>query len=162
MEKRKRMSFRIENLLENPVLIPTVAGWIYHEFIETNRIGITESDVIGYLHNRYLDKIPMTFVGLLDSECIGTVSLFSNDLKQREDLTPWIAALYISEKHRNRGYAKELLSFASVKAGELGFRTLYLRTETASEYYRKLGWTEILDTIDEYGLKTKVFEKSIC
>ncbi len=41
---------------------------------------------------------------------------------------------------------------------KLGFNKLYLRTETARDYYSKCGWIEKLKTKDKHGLDTTVFE----
>ena len=89
------MSLKIENLIDHKNRIPKVAEWIFHEFIQDKYISISKSDIIESLNNRNKNKNPMTFIGILNSECIGTISLFSNDLKQRQDLSPWIAALYV-------------------------------------------------------------------
>ncbi len=43
----------------------------------------------------------------------------------------------------------------------MGFDKLYLRTEHASRYYKRLGWEFIYQTIDEFGLETQVFMKEI-
>jgi GNAT superfamily N-acetyltransferase len=155
------MSFIIENLADKKGCIPTVSEWIFSEFIKDKYKGISKSNIIKALNNRYLDNLPMTYIGILNSECIGTISLFSNDLNKRQDLTPWLAALYISEEYRNLGYARKLISFITDKAQALGFKKIYLRTETTSEYYKKLGWTQMFDTIDDNGLNTTVFEKTL-
>ncbi|WP_010249916.1 hypothetical protein [Acetivibrio cellulolyticus] len=39
----------------------------------------------------------------------------------------------------------------------IGYERVFLRTETASEYYRKRGWIFSEDVIDEYGEETSVF-----
>lgn len=103
------------------------------------------------------DTIPCTLVAVENDICLGTVSLFENDLKERSDLTPWLGALYIKEEYRNRGIAKELISEISLIAKSLGYDRIYLRSEHTSEYYRKLGWQSIYKTIDEYDLSTEVF-----
>ncbi len=43
----------------------------------------------------------------------------------------------------------------------LGYEILYLRTEHTSQFYIKLGWKLIYNTIDEFGLETEVFMKVI-
>ncbi len=155
------MSFRIENLMDNKNFIPVVADWIFSEFIQGKARGVHKSDIVQSLNSRNREKLPITYIGIYESECIATISIFTNDLKEREDLSPWLAALYVSEQYRKKGYAKGLIEYVVNKTYQLGYKKLYLRTETASEYYKKLGWSEIFDTIDENGLPTKVFEKSL-
>jgi len=62
---------------------------------------------------------------------IGRVSLFSNDLKERNDLTPWLGSLYVSTDYRNRGIAKQLMDKVIKTSRILGYEILYLRTEHA-------------------------------
>lgn len=75
-------------------------------------------------------------------------------------MSPWLAALYVQEEYRGRGYAKELISKVVDTVSELGFSKIYLRTETAGEYYLKHGWGKLEDVIDENGIETTVYEKS--
>ena len=148
----------ILNLYENTQYITQVADWIYGEFIENIRAGITRDDIITSLHKRQKNTLPITYVGVLNNECVGTVSLVGNDLKARPDLTPWLAALYVNADHRGRGYARMLIEKVIETSTELGFHTLYLRTENTAEYYKRLGWKKIYETIDEFKLFTEVFE----
>lgn len=149
---------KIVNLYKNKEFIPQVADWIYHEFIEGHIQDCTHSDILRALENRQEETLPMTFIGFAGTDCVGTISIFSNDLKKRPELCPWLAALYIQDKYRNRGYAKELIRKVESVASYLGFPKLYLRTETAGKYYSKQGWTRLEDLIDENGIETSVFE----
>lgn len=57
---------------------------------------------------------------------------------------PWISALFVQEKFRRQGIAKELIKVVENKCRSLGYKKLYLDTIQAVEYYRKLGgWQEI-------------------
>ncbi|MNJ63667.1 Acetyltransferase (GNAT) family protein [compost metagenome] len=82
----------------------------------------------------------MTFVALSEDEPVGTVSLWMNDLKCRQDLYPWLAGLYVIEEKRKRGIGKLLQAHAIAEAQKLGYPYLYLITDHAG-YYERLGWT---------------------
>lgn len=151
----------IVNLVERPACIPTVATWIYSEFVETLRPGISLQDITTALHARERAVLPLTFVAMIGDVCIGTVSLVGNDLKARQDLTPWLASLYVSTGYRGHGYAQRLIDHVIAAAAALGFGRLYLRTETAAAYYTRLGWKKIYATTDEFNLFTEVFEREI-
>ena len=43
----------------------------------------------------------------------------------------------------------------------LGVKTLYLRTEHTSGYYKRLGWEYVYKTHDEKGQETEVFKISV-
>src|SRR5665647_1042586 len=73
------------------------------------RHGISYDEILADLSSRTKGEIPFTFVAIENGKCIGTVSLFSNDLKERADLTPWLGSLYVSIDYRNKGVAKQLM-----------------------------------------------------
>lgn len=154
-------SFKIVNLYDHKEYIPQVANWIFKEFIENKICDCAYIDIEKSLNKRLKDEIPFTYIGLKGDKCIGTVSVFVNDLKKCKDFTPWLAALYICEDYRGYGYARQLIEKVLNKVTSLGYNKLYLRTETASAYYLKLGWTNILRTKDEHGIDTIVFSKDL-
>lgn len=147
----------IVNLTDHKQCIATVAGWIYTEFIEQLRPGISLDDVTAALHGRQRDALPLTFVAMTGEQCIGTVSLVANDLKARQELTPWLASLYVRPDLRGQGVARQLIDHVVETAAALGFGTLYLRTESAAAYYTRLGWRKIDAVTDEFNLFTEVF-----
>ena len=157
MGKKK---LRIVNLYNNKKYVPQVANWIFSEFIDGHIDNCTHSDILEALNARIENMIPMTFIGLVGSECVGTISIFTNDLKNKPELSPWLAALYVDVKYRKKGYAQELMNKIEKIAADLGFSKLYLRTETASNYYLKHGWIKLVETVDENGINTTVFEKN--
>lgn len=152
---------QIQNIVNNPQFIEVVSKWIYTEFYENIRHGISYDEILADIRSRKRGKIPFTFVAIENGKCIGTVSLFSNDLKERTDLTPWLGSLYVSTDYRNRGTAKQLMNKVIKTSRRLGYEILFLRTEHTSKYYIKLGWKLIYNTIDEFGLTTEVFMKVI-
>lgn len=152
---------QIQNIVDNPQFIEVVSKWIYTEFFENIRHGISYDEILADFSSRTKGKIPFTFVAIENGICIGAVSLFSNDLKERTDLTPWLGSLYVSTDYRNRGIAKQLMDKVIETSRGLGYEILYLRTEHTSKYYIKLGWILIYNTIDEFGLETEVFMKAL-
>lgn len=151
----------ILNLPDAPAHLPTVAGWIYAEFIDGIRVGITLAQITDALQSRQRAALPLTFVGVIGATCVGTVSLVDNDLRARPDLTPWLASLYVASAYRGQGIARQLIDQVAATAAELGYPTLYLRTEHAAAYYTRLGWTRIDATVDEFGLFTEVFQVTL-
>ena len=136
----------IESLADHPEYVKVVTDWIYYEFFENIRDGVPYEQIHDTFKGMTRNEIPCTFVAVENGECLGTGSLWANDLTPRPDLTPWLGGLYISEAHRNKGIAKVLMEKVTDTARELGYKILYLRTESASEYYAKLGWEMIFQT----------------
>lgn len=144
-----------------PAHLPTVAGWIYAEFIDGIRAGITLAEITAALQGRQPTALPLTYVGVIGETCVGTVSLVENDLRARPDLTPWLASLFVPPAHRGQGIAQQLIDKATATAADLGFPALYLRTEHTAAYYVRLGWQRIDATVDEFGLFTEVFQRTL-
>jgi GNAT superfamily N-acetyltransferase len=147
----------IVNLCDKTTCIPQVAEWIYGAFIDNLRQGISLHDITQALSKRQKHTLPLTYIGIIGDECLGTISLVRNDLRARQDLTPWLAALYIRPDARGHGYAQQLIATVCETANTLGYHAVYLRTETAAQYYTTLGWQKIDETIDEFNLFTEVF-----
>jgi len=122
---------QIQNIVDNPQFIEVVSKWIYTEFFENIRYGISYDEILADFSSRTKGKIPFTFVAIENGICIGAVSLFSNDLKERTDLTPWLGSLYVSTDYRNKGIAKQLMDKVIETSRGLGYEILYLRTEHA-------------------------------
>ena len=147
----------IWNLNERKHYFDTIVRWIYEEFIQDQRHGVTYADIENVFRESLDTTFPVTFVAECDGICVGTVSLVAEDEIRNCPFTPWLASLYVREDYRNRGIAKELMQHCQTLALELGFSSLYLRTEHADGYYEKLGWTKLGAYIDQYGLNTRIF-----
>lgn len=146
----------IQNLYYHPEHVGKVSGWIYEEFVK----GISSwslDDVALFFSRTNLSSFPITLVAISGDECVGTVSIFENDLKSQDELKPWLASLYVTPEHRGKGVAEKLIDQVKVIVKELGFEILYLRTEHTSGYYRKLGWDYLNKALDEKGQETEVF-----
>jgi GNAT superfamily N-acetyltransferase len=149
--------FEIKYLSEDLRYVQTAAAWIYDEFIKDVRDDLTIGDITANIGKCNKDALPVRLAAVIGGKCVGTVSIVENDLKCR-DYTPWLAALYVDKAHRNKGIAKALISSAQEAAWRLGYKEMYLRTEHASGYYRKLGWQFVERCADGHGLEPDVFK----
>lgn len=114
-----------------------------------------------YFSETNLSSLPITLIAISDNECVGTISIFENDLKSQNELKPWLASLYVSPNCRGKRIAEELVNQVIATVKGLGYETLYLRTEHASEYYKKLAWEFLYKTHDEKGQETEVFKRLV-
>jgi GNAT superfamily N-acetyltransferase len=149
----------IRNLLDYPEHLETVSSWIYEEFADKSLIKYDE--IKEFFRKRFYDKLPITLIALKDEQCVGTVSLFEGDLDTRRDLKPWLAALYVDQNYRGQGIGAELINSIINKAEELGYNTLFLRTEHTSDYYKKRKWEFVCKTKDSKGIDTEVYKYEI-
>jgi len=152
---------KIEYLADHPEFMETVATWRYKEFIEGIRLGISYEQVLAAVKNCKISEFPICLAAIEDGVCAGTVSIVHNDLRYR-DYTPWLASLYVDPAYRNRKIGERLIERVKDIAREMGYGELYLRTEHASGYYRKLGgWAFVESCEDEFGLVPDVFKTAL-
>ena len=148
--------FEIVYLCDNIYFAETAAKWIFDEFID----GIkdrTYEEVVASWKNCNRDKLPIRLVAVIDGRCAGAISIVENDLRCRE-YTPWLASLYVDEKLRKNGIGRALIERVKEIARGMGYKEIYLRTEHASGYYRKLGWEYVETTNDDFNLVPDVFK----
>ena len=88
---------------------------------------------------------------------IGSYGLIMNDLISRQDLWPWLCALYVEESYRGHAFGAKMLEHGRQEAKRLGFRKLYLSTDHVG-YYEKYGWSYIGDGYDRSGEPGRIYE----
>ncbi|MCL2248808.1 MAG: GNAT family N-acetyltransferase [Oscillospiraceae bacterium] len=151
---------KIEYLCDKMEYAETVTKWIFDEFINGVKHGQSYERILSEVSECNKHELPIRLIALAEDKCAGTVSLVFNDLNCRQ-YTPWLAALYVDSAYRNCGVGEQLVSAVIEITQQLGYDKLYLRTETASDYYRKLGWTFVENCDDDHNLKPDVFSYSI-
>lgn len=101
----------IVDLANEQKYIKDVSEWIWKEWSKEN--GAKLEDVIYRTkHSMSKNDVPKMFIAKYNNEVIGVVSLWVNDLKSRQDLSPWMATLYVKEEYRNKGVGKKLQKMA--------------------------------------------------
>jgi predicted N-acetyltransferase YhbS len=151
---------RFEYLVEDQKYIPLIATWLHKEFVENIKPGISLENVIQKLHSHKKQEFPITMIAKEGDQCVGTISLFENDFKGMK-VKPWLASLIVDKQHRGTGIGKGLINEITNVALNMGYKKLYLRTEHAAEYYKKLGWLFIDKRTDDSGIETEIFSKEI-
>jgi len=148
---------QIEYLADHMNFTEQAVEWIYSEFFHGIRHGISYEQLLQSFSICHKTELPIRLVAIENERCVGTVSIVQNDLDCR-DYTPWLAALYVDESHRGNKIGEELIERVKQITKELGYDELYLRTEYASNYYRRLGWQFIESCDDHHNLKPDVFK----
>lgn len=148
---------KIEFLGDYREHIETVTNFIWNEFGNEDNYKFFESIVSNSLNK---DKLPITFVALKDDEVVGTIGLWRADLISRQDLFPWLSALYVKEEYRGTGIGKKLQNFLVEYARNQGFKELFLYTDI-NGYYEKMDWQYIKDGIEYSGDYIKIYRKEL-
>lgn len=90
---------------------------------------------------------------------IGSYGLIMNDFISRQDLWPWLCALYVEESFRGHAFGAKMLAHGRCEANRLGFNKLYLSTDHIG-YYEKYVWRYIGDGYDTSGEPSRIYEIS--
>lgn len=140
----------IINLANKPEHIKTVVDWLFSEWGNNNY----EYWNCWVRSSLCVDKVPQTFIVLVDNRIAGTYSIWRCDLQSRQDLYPWLGGIFVSEEFRGKTFDGEKLGVCIQKHAlsqlkKLGFEKAYLFTEKTTAYYEKFGWQYIGNAPDE-------------
>ena len=143
----------ITTLFEKPYHYKEVSQMIYQEFVLGSSSKMTLEEVEHFFENTNVDKFPITFISVIDNECVGTVSVFENDFKERPQYSPWLASLYVKPQFRDKKIGQHLITHFLNHLKTLNYTEVYLKTENASEYYQKRGW-ELVESVNSLDTDT--------
>jgi predicted N-acetyltransferase YhbS len=152
MAESSMQTWTISNLAHVPHFADSVADrgwnawWTESEFsLRKYRAGL-EPMLRG-------ENIPLAFVAHRGQTYLGSVLLIENDLAQRANLSPWIAALWVDVEHRGQGIAESLMASVRTAAASLGIDKIYLCAEARiSPYYLTRGWRQFEMDVDELAV----------
>ena len=134
-----------------------VIDWLWQAFDADNTREFFASVVDSSLRGA---DLPLTFIALDGCRLVGTVGLWRCDLISRQDLTPWLAALYVDEDWRSRGLGQKLQRFITEYSRSAGFDELYLWS-TFAGYYERHGWDYIGDALDYPDKSVRIYHRSL-
>lgn len=98
-------------------------------------------------HSQEPEALPITFIAVEGDRLLGTVGLWRCDLISRQDLFPWMAALYVAEDARGQGLAGALQQQVIAYARQRGYPQLYLYSG-CRDFYERFGWHYIGEGLD--------------
>ena len=101
--------------------------------------------------------LPRWYLMIKGNAIIGGYGLVVNDFMSRQDLWPWVCAVYIEESERGKALGSRLLELGRREASTLGFPKVYLSTDHVG-YYEKYGWRYIGDGYSVSGERTRMYE----
>ncbi len=101
--------------------------------------------------------LPRWYLLLQGDSVIGSYGLIVNDFISRQDLWPWICALYVEESARGSALGAQMLAHGRAEAARLGFPKVYLATDHIG-YYERYGWRYIGDGYAANGESGRIYE----
>lgn len=129
---------KIINLLDDIKHLEEVSEWIWKQWGK-ERNSKLEDAIYRSKHSLNDKDIPQMYIAKYKEEVIGVVSIWRNDLTARQDLYPWMAALFVKEEYRNKGVGTLLQKRVIDETRKMKYKYLYLITDHEN-YYEKMGW----------------------
>ena len=151
----------IDLLVNCPEHIEEVAKLVYKEFVVPTSSKKTFEEVVDFFKETYAYELPITFIANVDGQCVGTVSVFENDWKERPQYKPWLASLYVEPSYRSQKIGFYLIEELLKHMKKLGYTHVFLKTENASAYYEKRGWEHIETVLDEQNGNVDIFKYNL-
>ncbi|WP_288430700.1 GNAT family N-acetyltransferase [uncultured Agrobacterium sp.] len=138
---------QISNLRHQPSFAEAISNRVWHAWWTES--GISPQDFrAGFNPMLGEDVVPFALVAHEGETYCGSVLVIENDLDERPQLAPWIAALWVDPEYRKQGVAAELISRARQHAAALGYAVCYLCATTEKRpYYLKQGFTLLEENV---------------
>src|SRR4051812_42419169 len=107
-------------LRERPEVIEQLARWHFAQWGSVNPTSTIERRMERLRGHLEPGRVPQTFVAVDGDELLGSASLVAADLPSRDDLSPWLASVYVDPPHRNRGIGAALVNRVAEESRTLG------------------------------------------
>ncbi len=130
---------RVEYLPDNEAIISTLAKW-HNGMWPHGSVEYRKMHLRSQVGSR---GIPTTFVAISGETLLGSASLVPQDLKVRQELSPWMATVFVGLKYRKQGAGSAMVKRVVKEAARLKTEALYLFTPDKEKFYLSLGWSLI-------------------
>lgn len=134
---------RVDSLADHLDLIPVIGRWHLDEFGRWGPGSSLETWTARLAKGTRRDGIPTTFVAFVDDEPVGSALLLEHNMTTHDDLSPWLAGVYVIPAYRGQGIGEALVRHSEMQAGQIGCPRLYLYTPSVEGFYERLGWSTI-------------------
>lgn len=127
--------------------IEKITIWLYDWWAKEEGNSI---DKVRYFveHSICNDRIPQTYIALMDDKLVGMYQLSYVDLECRPDIYPWLCNVYVDKNYRNNGICDRMLKTVKENAKMMGINNLFLFTKHIG-LYEKYGW-RFIEEIETY------------
>ncbi len=154
-----RDNVRIKLLADNCQYASIIEKWLKYEWLEyygPDGPGDVRKEVEGCCNR---NKLPIGLVAFYDDVICGTASLKIKSASHL-NLTPWLTALYVPPEMRRKSVGGQLVKQVEKLAVELGYITIYARSGTAVEFFKRLGWS-LIDKTKFQGEELSILSRDI-
>jgi len=131
----------IKNLNQAPQHLTTLANWHQAEWAHLNPGQTLQQRIEKMQPFLNQETIPTTLIYLDNKGTLcGSAAILESDMDTHQDLTPWLASVYVAPEHRNKGIGTKLIQAITNLAKTNNIKTLHLYTPSKETFYQSLGW----------------------
>ena len=134
----------------------------FNHWVKFNPKMVKENTIYKFTKLYTTDELPFGIALIDDSDNIVGFCVFKiENLKKYPEIFPWLSDVMIFENYRGKGYGKVLLQYGEKILKELGYDTIYVWTDQAPDFYKKLGFIYKQEVEKNEGGYGQLFYKNI-
>lgn len=151
---------KIYPLSEKKSLYPILAYWSYNNWYLKRNVPFSLV-LQEYRRRAEPDSLPCSFIAFWGELPIGMISVKETDMISRQELSPWLSALYVSPEYRERGVGTALIRTVLNFCSYMGFKRIFLFIDIRflnelEKFYGTRGWIFYDEDMDSDGNRTKI------
>src|SRR5262245_42976906 len=144
MDDMDRSPTTIRTLEAHSLELKIAALWRHEAFLKDDGYSLADSEAQLTKLVTAPQDLETAFIALIGERLAGICLLVLHELEPaHDDLSPWLASLYVDPEFRGQGVARRLVSAIEDHARRQGVARLYLYTGDAEDFYRKCGWAVV-------------------
>lgn len=134
----------------------------YNHWVKFNPKMQKENTIYKFSELYTKDELPFGIALIDDLDNIVGFCVFKiENLKKYPEIYPWLSDVMILESYRGKGYGRLLLKYGEEILKDLGYKTIYVWTDQAPDFYKKLGFIYKQEVEKNEGGFGKLFYKEI-
>jgi len=133
----------------------------YNHWVQYNPKMVKKDTIDKFLNIYTKNELPFGIVLLENDVIIGFCVFKVQCLKKYPEFTPWISDVMILEPFRGKGYGRKLVGYAENVLKELGYKYVYLWTDQAPDFYKKIGFSYKQEVEKNEGGFGQLFYKNL-
>lgn len=134
----------------------------YNHWVKFNPKMQKENTIYKFSKLYTKEELPFGIALIDDLDNIVGFCVFKiENLKKYPEIYPWLSDVMILGNYRGNGYGKLLLKYGEEILKDLGYKTIYVWTDQAPDFYKKLGFTYKQEVEKNEGGFGELFYKEI-
>lgn len=140
--------------------LPELAQLHFNEWQHVSPDTTLEDRILRLQEMARSSDMPFIVVAIENDQLVGSAALVKEDMTTRQDLSPWLANVFVKPEFRQNGIGASLVGHIEGEAARRGIRTLFLYTKRARDLYLKLGWRKV-EAREYQGVSVTIMSKKI-